>query len=114
MWHYLSPNIAFAIVGFAAASYQALSQFVKAIHSYSESVRADFGYGFSSQDLNESNVEETSAADVADDVKLHLASGALCVLNAYANMTAKSNPVDTVITCGILAKTTFDLARRMR
>jgi hypothetical protein len=104
----LSSNIIFKSVGALSAAYQLLRQMLGYKDRLEEQRATVFNVGFSPEDLG-----ETEKFDEYDGY-LQAATGALAIVNAYSLTLADQSPLSTVITCGMMTKTAYDLTNHFR
>jgi hypothetical protein len=110
MLNSLISSTSFRVVGFIAATFQSIRQLIKTKQNILEEIEQQratvHGQGFTPEDL--ASDDEVDVFE--DEVKQHLAVGALCILNAYIIATNRSNPLDAVISAAVIAKSGYDIA----
>lgn len=104
----LSSNIIFKSVGVFAAAYQLMRQILGCKDNIEEQRATVHNVGFTPEDLGiDRKFDE-------NDGYLQAATGALAIVNAYSLTVGEQLPLSTVITCGMITKTAYDLTQRYR
>jgi hypothetical protein len=103
-----SSHIVFKSVGVLAAAYQLMRQLLGYKDNIEEQRATVHHIGFTPEDLDLNRKFDEN------DGYLQAATGALAIVNAYSLVVGEQHPLSTVITCGMITKSAYDLTQQYR